>query len=437
MSNMEAERAYLGCVSVDPGLLDRTRLVVEDFASPVNQVLFEALRTLHDSGRPADDIILLDDEIGDALTDKEKMDFHTLLCSDFGYINLTSGEHYADLIIEASDRRSFTEALARAAKVGLSGKLAIDEATAVLEAGISHRQKTTVSLAEAAGNVWRQAEEYHAHPLPPGMVRNLDTGWADLNSRIGGWSPGLHIIEAVPHVGKSWLVFHTASHACTLGKHVLLFPLEHSQEQSILRMCWSYAKVRKSTYEAGKMTPQQYAAFSDRLGQMVDWNLTIDDTAASLAQVTTAIRKAHRIQPLDLVIIDPLGLLAREKSENRNVQLGTVTGELKLLSREINAPIIVPHHVSDKEINRRSNKRPTAADPYESGHINQNADLLLGLYRDDMYDENSSDKNVLEILLLKDREGGETGGRVYLWCDEFGNMKSITKDEDPTWRGGE
>jgi replicative DNA helicase len=212
-----------------------------------------------------------------------------------------------------------------------------------------------------------------------------------------------------------------------------MFPLEHSQEQSVLRICWSYARVRKSAYEAGKMSAEQYAAFTERMGQMVDWDLTIDDSASNLAQVTTVVRKAHRQKPLDLVIIDPLGLLAREKSESRNVQLGTVTGELKLLSREINAPILVPHHVSDKQINQRSEKRPTAADPYESGHM----DLLLGLYRDDMYDEHSADKDVMEILLLKDREGGETGGRVYLRCDEFGNLHSMTREEDPIWRGGQ
>ena len=352
---------------------------------------------------------------------------------------LPHGQYYADLIIEASDRRRFTEALNLAAKIGLSGKLAVDEATAVLEEGISHRQRKVASIQEAVGNVWDQTEEYQNHPLPPGTVRDLDTGWPDLNRYTGGWSSGLHIIIAVPHIGKSWFVLHTAAHAASNGKNVLFFPLEMTSKQLITRLCTAHSRVRRTGYKSGKMTSQQRAAFYDKMGEVADWDLTIDDTASSLAQVTASVRRAHRRKAVDLVVVDPLGLLAREKSENRNVQLGNVTATLKLLSREIDAPILVPHHVSDKQINQRGeNKRPKAADAYESGHIHQNADLLLGLYRDDMHNENSEQKDILEVLMLKDREGGETGGRVYLVCDEFGNMWSQAKEqEDPIWRGGQ
>jgi len=433
----EAESAYLWCVSADPTLLDRTDLQVEDFADAVNRALFEGMRSLHDSSRPAGDLLLLEAEIGDAITEKEMTDFRLGLLSDVGYINLTNGEHYFEIIREASDRRTYTAALNEAARVGLSGKLAIDEGVAALEAGVSYRKRKDVSLSDIVNTVWGRAEEYGKNPLQPGEARDLDTGWMDLNAVIGGWPVGLHIIEAVPHMGKSWIVLHTAAHACSLGKRVIIFPLEMGAVQLVERLCTAYARVVKLDYKAGRMTGDQYERFAQRIDEVAGWNLIIDSTASSIGQIATVTRRAHRREALDLVVVDPLGLVQLPRGENRNVDLGKITERLKLLSREIDAPILVPHHAGSKTIAARSNKRPLISDLYESGHPEQNADIIISLYRADRYERDTDLKNIMELEVLKDRDGGSTGATVELICDRYGNIVTAARHQErEIWRGG-
>ena len=181
MSNPEAEKAYLGCCFADPSLLDRCDVEVEDFGDGKHQIMYDAMLAMRDRGLPPEDFLVLQSELNGTVDSAVLWDY--MLGTE---VFLPYGKHYADLIIEASDRRKFTQALNQAAKVGLSGKLAIEEATAIVEASISHRQRKVTSITEAVGNVWQRTEKYQTNPLPDGAVRDLDTGWLDLNRHTGG-----------------------------------------------------------------------------------------------------------------------------------------------------------------------------------------------------------------------------------------------------------
>jgi replicative DNA helicase len=203
-------------------------------------------------------------------------------------------------------------------------------------------------------------------------------------------------------------------------------------------LCTSYAKADKLEYQAGRMTPQQYERFVERAGQITEWDLTIDDTARSVAQIETVTRRMYRQSPLDLIIVDPLGLVEAPRAENTNIEIGKTLAKFKLLSRDIAAPILIVHHVSDKKIDERSDKRPKASDGYGSGYINQSADIILSTYREDFYDPDTDAKNIFEIAVLKNRSGSTAGMRVQLICDRYGNMldAAVQEEPPPIWRGG-
>jgi len=177
------------------------------------------------------------------------------------------------------------------------------------------------------------------------------------------------------------------------------------------------------------------------LAQMHDWDVVFDDRAESLQSIISGIRGEFRKAALDLVVIDYLGLIEGVEADNRNLSLGIITRRLKLLSRELSIPVIVAHQISDKIIERRSNKRPTAADAYESGHVKQDADTVLGLYRDDVYNRDTETPHIMEVRVLKDRLGGNTGKVAMLYFDQFGQMLDAATnseyepqaDDAPEW----
>lgn len=447
MEPIAVEKAFLGCVVADPSLLDRTELESDDFGGAVTRMVFDAMMVLRDRGEPANDWLCLQNEL-----DLEAIGGAAVITSwtfdtDHGAINLTNGPNYAKVIVEQSDRRRLAAGLTAAATRGLSGKLALDEAVAVVEKAVSRRRRGKPDdVMTVASRVWDRATEYSQNPLEPGQVRGIDTGWVDLNRIMGGWCAGLYIIMAVEHMGKSWFALHTAAQACAAGKRAMFFPLEMRADDLVTRLCTAHAQVILNDYKAGRMNSDQFQQFAARASEITEWNLEINDTASSLATVMTAIRRAHRRETVDMVVVDPLSLLADSKGENRNLQLGTLTRELKLLSREIGAPFLVPHHASSKAIAQRTNKRPQLSDPYESGHIGQDADVVISLYREGFYDPECENPNVLEVKLVKDRLGGQAGQWLQLACDTYGNMRSMDwrhDDQEPppedaySWRGGD
>ena len=181
------------------------------------------------------------------------------------------------------------------------------------------------------------------------------------------------------------------------------------------------------SYERGDVTSEQYAAIVSRAGQVSEWDLVIDDVSQSFQQIVAVTRQEHAKKPLDLVVVDSLGLLTGSAAANRNLQIGEYTRRLKLLSREIGAPILSPHHVSDKAIDSRGDKRPRASDAYESGHVHQDVDGLLGLYRDELHNPETEMPHIMEVLVLKDRLGGGTAGRIELFFTKFGTLHDAAR----------
>jgi replicative DNA helicase len=241
-------------------------------------------------------------------------------------------------------------------------------------------------------------------------VRGLDTGWIDLNAKLGGWKPGLYVVLGEPHVGKSWFALEAAQNVAARGQRALVFSLEMTAEQLVRRLCLSYAGIPQRNYDLGRVTDEQAVAFYNRQAEIATWNLDIADDMDSAAEIFSTIhRECRGANPPAFIAIDYLGLIATEgDEENQNYRLAALLRGMKKLSNTYQVPLMVPHQISDKALQGRQDKRPKKSDGYASGGISQHADVILGLYRDELHNENSPDAGVLEVIVLKDRLGGES-----------------------------
>jgi replicative DNA helicase len=423
--NQAAEESVLGSVLIDPdAMLHIAALRPDDFYVQRNGQLYDAILSLHERREPIDVLTVCDE-----LERRGQLEGVGGAARVTELINAVPTalhiESYARIVLDASFRRRLlgvASNIARVAYLDVSSEEAASEVgrivTEVLDDERSHGRKTAREVADA---VYSEAEQYLRDPLSSGDVRWMSTGWPDLDRHLGGLRAGLYVVYGVPHTGKSWFALHVAQAAASLGKRVMFFSLEMTAEHLVRRMCMAHARVRSDSYERGDMTPDQFAAFVERAADVAErWDMVFDDTSESIWEIVAAIYREHRSKRLDLVVVDYLGLVECPRSENRNLQVGGLTRKLKLLSRAIGAPILVPHQISDKQIAARADKRPQVSDGYESGHISQDADVILGLYRPGLY--NDVQQNLLNVIVLKDRLSGSTGRVACLFFDDYGRM---------------
>jgi len=289
--------------------------------------------------------------------------------------------------------------------------------------------------ADVASNIWDKAQAYAAEPLEPGQVRGLDTGWRDLNDKLGGWKPGLYTVLGEPHVGKSFFTLTAAQNVAAQGKRALVFSLEMTADQLIERLALAEARLDRHDYEAGRIPDAAWSKFAERIGEISGWDLDIVDDQESASAITSTIhRECRGDNPPALVAIDYLGLVVTDyRGENRNEELSTLLRNFKRLSATCQIPLIVPHQISDKAIEHRTDKRPKKSDGYGSGGIAQHSDVILGLYQEALHTESPENENALEVIKLKDRlsGGADPYVRVVLTFEPTGGLRDRTYQDDP------
>ena len=288
-----------------------------------------------------------------------------------------------------------------------------------------------------AGEVYGRLDAYGKSPIVEGATRHLDTGWIDLNRVLGGWRPGLIGIMAVAHMGKSFFVLKTTAKACSLGKRVMTFTLEMSATQLVERYCLMKARVKQYEYERGVLSDEKWETeshlFVDAMTEASEWDWIIDDQTVEIGAIISAATLAHLRKPLDLVVVDPIGLLVGGGRDNRNLELGYYSRQLKNLSGKLGCPVIAVHHIGTKSVANRVDKRPRQSDGYEAGHFDQDVDVLLGLHREDVFDPNTERSHIMDVLVLKDRLGGGVGFAVELFfVKSYGDiLDAETRQQEP------
>jgi len=266
-----------------------------------------------------------------------------------------------------------------------------------------------------------------------GDIHGLKTGLIDFDQKTGGLQPGdLIIVAGRPSMGKTALAVNIAENVAIDHKTALMFSLEMSDEQLAIRSISSCGSLHLGTMRSGKLQDDDWPKLSAALGKIQDAKLFIDSNPMTTAtQMHARARRVKRQHGLDLIVIDYLQLMA-EGGDNRNNELSTITRKLKLMAKDLNVPVICLSQLSRK-VEERADKRPMLSDLRDSGAIEQDADIVVMMYREDYHNKESMNKGIAEAIIAKQRMG-ETGTVMLTFQGEYSrfvNFSGTYHKEEP------
>jgi replicative DNA helicase len=414
--NLEAEQSVLGAVLLSdtalPALIIDERLQPEDFYREAHGLIFQAMLDLHTVGEPVD-----------ALTLVEHLKQAGLLENVGGRaaVDLLAGSvpavgnvrQYARIVRENAMLRRLLRASyeiqARVHSHEAPPRELVDLAErSILEVAHDDRRKDFRAIHDLLSAELDKLEQLSAHGT---SITGTPSGFEDLDRITGGFQPGnLIILAARPGMGKSALMANFAEHAALTGKEaVALFSLEMSEGELAQRFIASQASIKGDDLRKGKVPQTRWAKILAASNRLAESALFVDDSSdLSVLDVRAKTRRLAQQQAdgLGLVLIDYLQLMrATGQTDNRAEQVGQISRGLKTLARELEVPVIALSQLN-RGVEQRADKRPMLSDLRESGAIEQDADLVMFIYRDEYYDEDSEDEGMAEVHIAKHRNGG-------------------------------
>ena len=435
--NLAAEQALIGGVILDNAAWERVTDIVTaaDFYTLAHRRLWAAITTLVEADKPADIVTVAEQvERAGSLEDIGGITYlQQLFRGAFSTANVVA---YAEAVRETSLLRALIAAGAAQIDAvhnpdGRSGKDLLEAAQADL-----------ASLAERGmlGNGWTTSQQATHRAIERierlynaggGMV-GVSTGWADLDAMTRGLEPGsLVIIAARPSMGKTTAAVQIAQHIATShDKPAALFSLEMSAEALALRMLSASGRIDHDHLRSAQLEEDELQRLTPASTKTAELNLHIDDQAGlSVADLIVRAKRLHRQHGgLSVIAIDYLGLLAvPAKIETHALAIGRITAALKGLAKALHVPVILLSQLN-RDVEKRPNKRPIMSDLRDSGSIEQDADLILFLYRDEVYHPESKDKGVAEIIIGKQRNG-PTGTIKLAWQGKYCRFDNLA----PEW----
>jgi replicative DNA helicase len=304
---------------------------------------------------------------------------------------------------------------------------AIDEAQRLLidiaDIGSSRSEPTAIGALLGA-----VIDDLETRSVSDSSIAGLPTGFSDLDHKLSGLHPGdLIILAGRPSMGKTALALNIAENVATSGNPALVFSLEMSDKQLATRSVASLGGVSMERMRNGRLLDSDWDGITAALGRLHEAPLIIDESSGlTVTQMAARARRVMRRQGLALIVIDYLQLM-RGDGNNRNEELGDLTRRLKLMAKELRVPVLLLSQLSRK-VEERTNKRPLMSDLRESGAIEQDADLILMVYRDEYYNAGSPDIGTAEVLITKHRMGA-TGEVRLAFQGEFSRFRDLARDD--------
>ncbi|WP_293614967.1 replicative DNA helicase [Porticoccus sp.] len=412
--SIEAEQAVLGGLMLSNSGFDAVASLIsdKDFFANDHQLIFQTMRQLNAEQKPLDIITLSETLQNNRQLDQIGGSSYLVELSN----NTPSSANinaYAQIVLERSIIRQLITAASDIVKKGYnplgwdSNKL-LAEAEKRLVAIIESRpnQGGFLSVNELLKEVVERIDQLFNSDAD---ITGLSTGFADLDEKTSGWQPSdLVIVAGRPSMGKTSFAMNMAEHAVLhQEKPVLVFSMEMPASQLIMRMMSSLGKIDQTKLRAGNLSEDDWPRLSSAASRLKDRPLFIDDTPGiTPMELRNRIRQVTREhgQP-GMVLVDYLQLMSGSvATENRTNEISQISRELKNIAREFNCPVIALSQLS-RNLENRPNKRPINSDLRESGAIEQDADVVVFIYRDEVYNEESPDKGVAEIIIGKQRNG--------------------------------
>lgn len=384
--NEEAEASVLGAILIDKDAIATVSqlLTIDDFYNPINGIIFGVMLSLYEQGKPIDLLTLRAQLKKNKTSQKIESSYLTELVDTVP--TAANIEHYALIIKEAATKRSLIQAGAQITEMGFVDDKEIDAILDKAESSIfaiSQRSslRSFVPLKEALAESFDRIDELHKKGAG---LRGVKTGFVDLDNTLSGMQQSnLLILAARPGQGKTAMIVNIAQHAGVVDKTpVAIFSLEMSKEELVDRLLVGQADVDAWRIKTGKLTDSDFTKLSRAMGELADAPIFIDDTPGiTISEMRTKARRLILEQNIALFIVDYLQLVdPGRRYDNRVQEVSIVSQSLKNLARELKVPVLAVSQLS-RAVEHRGEKKPQLADLRESGAIEQDADVVMFLYR--------------------------------------------------------
>ena len=431
--NMEAEQAVVGSMIMDKEAISvaSEMLTGDDFYSKQYGVVFDTMVELNDQGKAVDPVTLQDRlRVKDVPPEMVSLDFiRDIMRSVTTSANV---KYYAGIVAEKSTLRKLIRLNQEIENTCYAGKEDLEvilESTEKKVFELVQKRNTGeyVPIRQVVMNAMDRIEKASRNQ---GNVTGIATGFLDLDYKTAGMQPAdLVLVAARPSMGKTAFVLNIAQHvAFKLNQTVAIFSLEMSKEQLVNRLFSLESRVDSQHLRTGNLTDMEWEKLIESAGVIGQSNLIIDDTPGiSIAELRSKCRKYKMDHDLKMIIIDYLQLMSGggRGSESRQQEISDISRSLKALARELSVPVIALSQLS-RAVEQRPDHRPMLSDLRESGAIEQDADVVMFIYRDDYYNKDTDKKGIAEIIIAKQRNGpiGTAGmaARLYQVC-QYGAVK--------------
>ncbi|RJG23727.1 replicative DNA helicase [Paenibacillus thiaminolyticus] len=410
--NLEAEQAVLGAILLQSEALITAmeRIQPEDFYDPAHQMIYEAMIELGEENQPVDLITLTAKlQAKQQLEDVGRISYLTKLAN--AVPTAANVDYYAQIIEEKSMMRRLIRTATQIVSEGYSGGedvsgLLSDAERRILE--ISNRRSSSgfIAIKDVLMDVYERVEFLSEHQ---GGTTGIPSGFPDLDKMTSGFQRSdLIIVAARPSVGKTAFALNIAQNVGVRAKEtVAIFSLEMSASQLVQRMICAESNVDAGRLRTGQLEDDDWEKLTMSIAALSEAEVYIDDTpGVTVADIRAKCRRLKKERGLGMILIDYLQLIhGRGKpGENRQQEVSEISRTLKQIARELEVPVIALSQLS-RGVEQRQDKRPMMSDLRESGSIEQDADIVAFLYRDDYYNQDTEKKNIIEIIIAKQRNG--------------------------------
>ncbi len=428
--SLEAEQSLLGSVMIDPSCMDDIAglMTAEDFYMPEHGEIYRAMQSMYTASKNIDVVTLIEQLVQSGTYDEAGGRDYLKLVAD-AVPTAANAKDYAKIVRDKAMLRQLIEAGEDIAEAAYAGDDTTESLVEYAEGKIfriaeSRENKSFVHIREALLMVHERLTKLSQNP---DELRGTPTGFTALDNVIVGMgNSDLVLVGARPGMGKTSFTMNIATAAALkTGKKVCVFSLEMSAEQLANRMLSSEAQIDSYKMRSGALNAEDWSAIAHASSRLAETDILIDDTPG--ISVTAMKSKLRRVKNLGLVVIDYLQLMQGDRrNDNRVQEVADISRGLKLLAKELNVPVICCAQLSRGPENR-PDKRPMLSDLRDSGAIEQDADIVMFLYRDEYYKDETADQSVAEVIVAKNRHGSLEKVKLG-WIGRYTKFTSLAEE---------
>ena len=428
----EAERAVVSSMLLDKDAITTASeiLVGEDFYQPQYATLFETMVELHNEGKPVDLVTLPDRlEEKDVPPELSSVDFMRNLFS--AVPNSANVKHHAQIVKDKAVLRRLIKVTEGITNTCYLGNEPVEDILADTEKQIFHllQNRSGGDYVSIKDVVIQAVESVERAAKTAGRVTGLSSGFYDLDYKTAGFHPSqLILVAARPAMGKTAFVLNIAEHVAVKEKiPTVVFSLEMSKEELCKRILSMHSKVDAQAMRTGELKDDDWYKMVESAKDVGESGLILDDTPGiNISELRSKCRKYKLEHNIGLIIIDYLQLMSGGKrAESRQQEISEISRSLKSLARELEVPVIALSQLS-RAVEQRPDKRPMLSDLRESGAIEQDADVVMFIYRDDYYNKDSEEAGISEIIIGKQRSG-PTGTVKLAWLGQYTKFANLER----------